>query len=75
MQEERLDHVRKLPVQVPHWVRGRYFDWHHTEVDTLDKVNPDNFRRAMGLLAVMGSSWRTSPGPSPRWQPNDGRND
>lgn len=31
-----------------------YFDWHHTEADTLDKVEPDNFRRAMALLAVMG---------------------
>jgi Zn-dependent M28 family amino/carboxypeptidase len=31
-----------------------YFDWHHTEADTLDKVDPDNFRRAMSLLAVTG---------------------
>ncbi len=35
-------------------VGEHYFDWHHTKADTLDKVDPDNFRRAMGLLAVMG---------------------
>jgi hypothetical protein len=35
-------------------VGEHYFDWHHTEADTLDKVDPDNFRRAIALLAVMG---------------------
>ena len=35
-------------------VGAHYFDWHHTESDTLDKVEPDNFRRAMGMLAVLG---------------------
>ncbi len=31
-----------------------YFDWHHTDADTLDKVDPQHFRRAVGMLAVMG---------------------
>ncbi len=35
-------------------VGEHYFDWHHTESDTLDKVDPDHFRRAMGMLAVLG---------------------
>jgi len=31
-----------------------YFDWHHSHGDTLDKVQPDDLRRATGMLAVMG---------------------
>jgi hypothetical protein len=30
-----------------------YFDWHHTETDTLDKVDPDDFRKSIAALAVM----------------------
>ena len=32
---------------------AHYFDWHHTEADTLDKVNPEDFRRNVASLAVM----------------------
>ena len=35
-------------------VGEHYFDWHHTHADTLDKVDPRNFRRAVAMLAVMG---------------------
>jgi hypothetical protein len=31
-----------------------YFDWHHTNADTLDKIEPVNFRKAIAMLAVMG---------------------
>jgi Zn-dependent M28 family amino/carboxypeptidase len=31
-----------------------YFDWHHTRADTLDKVDPKDLQRAVGMLAVMG---------------------
>jgi hypothetical protein len=30
-----------------------YFDWHHTETDTLDKVNLDDFRKSVAAMAVM----------------------
>jgi len=35
-------------------VGEHYFDWHHTHADTLDKVNKEDFRRAVALFAVMG---------------------
>jgi hypothetical protein len=35
-------------------VGEHYFDWHHTQADTLDKVDPNDLRRAIGMLAVMG---------------------
>jgi carboxypeptidase Q len=30
-----------------------YFDWHHTQGDTLDKVDPQDLRRCIAALAVM----------------------
>ncbi len=35
-------------------VGEHYFDWHHTNADTLDKIDIQNFRRAIALLGVMG---------------------
>ena len=32
---------------------AHYFDWHHTEADTLDKVDVDDFRKNIAALAVM----------------------
>ena len=32
---------------------AHYFDWHHTEADTLDKVDPMDFRKNVASLAVM----------------------
>lgn len=31
-----------------------YFDWHHTRTDTVDKIDPQEFRQNVAALAVMG---------------------
>jgi hypothetical protein len=31
-----------------------YFDWHHTRTDTVDKIDPHEFRQNVAALAVMG---------------------
>ena len=31
----------------------RYFEWHHSEADTLDKIDPKEFRLNVASLAVM----------------------
>jgi hypothetical protein len=41
---------------------AHYFDWHHTEADTLDKVDPEDFRKNMASLAVMSYALAEMPG-------------
>ena len=32
---------------------GRYFDWHHSRADTVDKVKPEDLRQSIAAMAVM----------------------
>lgn len=43
-------------------VGEHYFDWHHTEADTLDKVEPINLQKATAMLAIMGYVLADMPG-------------
>ena len=43
-------------------VGTHYFDWHHTEADTLDKVTVEDFRKNMAAMAVMGYVLADMPG-------------
>ncbi len=43
-------------------VGTHYFDWHHTEADTLDKVNLEDFRKCIATLAVMSYVLADMPG-------------
>jgi hypothetical protein len=42
-----------VPALSPRTSGEHYFDWHHTETDTLDKVNPDDFKRNTAMLSVV----------------------
>ncbi|MBL6749229.1 MAG: M20/M25/M40 family metallo-hydrolase [Nevskia sp.] len=44
----------------------RYFHYHHTAADTLDKVEPDNIRRQVAVLAVLAYYLAEMPEPLPR---------
>ena len=35
-------------------VGEHYFDWHHSEADTLDKIDLQDFRKAIAHFAVFG---------------------
>ena len=42
-----------VPSLSPHTVGEHYFDWHHTEADTLDKVDLEDFRKDVAMLSVV----------------------
>jgi hypothetical protein len=42
-----------VPSLSPRTVGEHYFDWHHTEADTLDKVDQDSFRKNTAMLSVL----------------------
>ena len=42
-----------VPGLSPRTTAAHYFDWHHTEADTLDKVDPVEFRKNAAMLSVV----------------------
>jgi carboxypeptidase Q len=54
------------------WVDARhYFDYHHTAADTLDKVDPQNFRSQVATMAVLAYFLAELPEPLPRFKTAD----
>ncbi|MGA3044024.1 MAG: M20/M25/M40 family metallo-hydrolase [Bryobacteraceae bacterium] len=43
-------------------VGQHYFDWHHTRTDTVDKIDPQEFRDCVAAMAVMGYVLADMPG-------------
>ena len=44
----------------------KYFDYHHTPADTLDKVDPQELRENAAAMAVLGYALAAMPEPLPR---------
>jgi Peptidase family M28/PA domain len=42
-----------VPALSPRTTGAHYFDWHHTEADTLDKVDPVEFGKNAAMLSVV----------------------
>ncbi len=51
----------------------RYFDYHHTAADTLDKVDPQELRENAAAMAVMSYFLAATPDPLPRAQVAEGK--
>ncbi len=49
------------------WVDGRrYFHYHHTPADTLDKITPRDIQEDAAAMAVMAYAIANLPEPLPR---------
>ena len=51
-----------VPLMSLQTIGEHYFDWHHTNADTLDKVNPQDLRKCIATLAVMAYVLADMPG-------------
>ncbi len=55
-----------VPTLAPIVDTRTYFDYHHSAADTLDKIDPDNLRRQVAILAMMAYFTAEMPDPLPR---------
>ncbi len=51
-----------VPMLGPITTAAHYFDWHHTQADTVDKVNREDFRKNVALLSVLAYVLADMPG-------------
>lgn len=56
----------RVPLMGLDVVGERYFDWHHTPADTLDKVDPRDLARSTAALAAMAYMLAEMPDTLPR---------
>ncbi len=54
--------AKGVPSLSPTTTGEHYFDWHHTQADTLDKVDPLEFKKNTALLAVLAYVLADMPG-------------
>jgi carboxypeptidase Q len=62
-----------VPTLAPIVDTRTYFDYHHSAADTLDKVEPENIRRQVAVLAMMAYFVAELPDALPRLPPSKPR--
>jgi carboxypeptidase Q len=62
-----------VPTLAPIVDTRTYFDYHHSAADTLDKIEPDNIRRQVALMAMMAYFVAELPQALPRLAPSKPR--
>jgi carboxypeptidase Q len=62
-----------VPTLAPIVDSRTYFDYHHSAADTLDKIDPDNIRRQVALMAMMAYYLAEMPEALPRLPPSKPR--
>jgi len=62
-----------VPTLAPIVDTRTYFDYHHSAADTLDKIEPENIRRQVALMAMMAYFVAELPEALPRIAPSNPR--
>jgi Zn-dependent M28 family amino/carboxypeptidase len=61
-------YFRGVPAFIPNQDTRKYFDYHHTAADTLDKVNPQELRENIAVVSVFTYALATMNLDLPRQQ-------